>query len=174
MSDSPQSVGVMLGKGATFGALGKTWKVSAPDQNAKARLEKIVAAEALNEVRRLKGTLDTAAYQEAFSDVTRRLKDYRTWGPGWQATVFGPSSAHFFLWSLLQGAHPDADEQTVLDICQDAPEEVAAVYVQILPDFFSILLEPVRNRIPPDKLAELEAIIASIPDLIRRSTPIRS
>ena len=174
MSETAQSVGVMLGKGATFPALGKTWKISAPDQNAKDRLEKLVVRVALDEVRRLKGALEPAAYQEAFSDVTRRLKEYRTWGTGWQTIVFDAANAHLYLWSLLQESHPEIDGETVLAICEDAPEEVAAVFVQVMPDFFTMLLAPVRNRIPPGKLAELDQLIARMPEQIRRTTATNS
>ncbi len=174
MSDGPQSVGVMLGKGCTLHALGKTWKVSAPDLNAKERLEKLVASAALAEVRRLRDTLDPAAYQEAFSEVTRSLKSYRTWGAGWQRVVFDPANVHLFLWSLLLDAHPDVTEEAVFAILGGTPEEVAAAYAQVMPDFFTMLLAPVRDRIPADKLAEMEAMIAGVPEQIRRTIPINS
>jgi hypothetical protein len=43
-----------------------------------------------------------------------------------------------------------------------------------MPDFFTLLLAPVRDRVPPAVMAELEAAIGSIPDRIRRSTPTSS
>jgi len=165
----------MLGKGATLDALGRTWRVSAPDQDAKDRLEKLAAAGALNEVRRLKGVLDPVAYQEAFSEVTKSLRDYRTWGPGWQRVVLQTAeNVHLYLWALLQEHHPDVSEETVREIFAAAPEEVAAAYAQVMPDFFTLLLAPVRDRVPPAAMAELEAAIGSIPDRIRRSTPTNS
>lgn len=167
-------VGVMLGKGATFPALGKTWKVSAPDQDAKDRLEKLAAGAALNEVRRLKDSLGAAAYKEAFSEVVANLKNYRTWQPGWQAVVFHPENVHLYLWSLLQAAHPDVTEEEVLSVFADAPEEVAAAYAQVMPDFFTMLLAPMRDRIPAAGRAKLEELIAGVPDQIRRSAATNS
>jgi hypothetical protein len=175
MADGTPGIGVMLGAGCELHALGRTWKVSAPDQNAKERLEKLAAATALEEVRRLKGMLDAAAYQEAFDRVTQNLRNYRTWKPGWQSVVFDPENAHLFLWSLLKGNHPDIDGDTVLAVFTDAPEEVAAAYAQILPDFFTMLLEPLAGRLTPELRAEVDAALARMVESLRRKpTPTNS
>lgn len=159
--DSP-GLGVMLGKGAEIVCGGKAWKVGAPDQFAKERLEKLAAKVALEEVRRLKGTLDHAAYQEAFGEVVRDLKGYRTWQPGWQAVVMAPAGQHLFLLSLIQGPHPDATEEDVLGLFRDAPEEVAAAYAQVLPDFFTLLVAPLRQLLSPADVAKVEAALAAL------------
>jgi len=159
MSDGKApGVGVMLGGGVELHALGKVWKVSAPDQNAKGRLEKIAAAHAIQAVRRLKSYLDADAYKEAFAEVTTGVENYATWRPGWQTVVFG--NPHLFLWSLLLANHEGLSEDTVLRIFAESPEEVAAAYAQVMPDFFDLLLAPVRGEIPPDMLAKYKAACA--------------
>lgn len=167
MSDAP-GVGVMLAAPAEIKVGKTTWVVSPPDQDAKARLEKLAARAALEEVRRLKPVLDADAYAEAFRAAMDALPSYRTWQPGWQRVVFDPANAHLFLWSLLQAAHPDATEEDVVKLHADAPEEVAAAYAQLLPDFFRLLLAPVLPRLDPAARAAVEAAVA---DLRRRLTP---
>ena len=162
-------IGVMLGKGAELRALGRTWHISAPNQNAKQRLEKLAARTALENVRQLKDVLDPAAYKETFDTVTSGLGNYRTWRPGWQAVVFDPANAHLFLLSLLHEQHPDIAEADVMAIATDAPEEVAAALAQVLPDFFQLLLEPVRANLSP---ADLEKIMAALAELPRRLAPL--
>lgn len=166
-------VGVMLGGGAEIHAPGRVWKVSAPDQRAKRRLESLVKKVVIDEAREMKGVLGPEAYHELFESKTRQLRDYETWRPGWMAVVFDPGYAHLFLWSLLHPAHPDATEEDVRAIFADAPEEVAAAYAQILPDFFTMLLAPVRSRIPPELLAKFEGAVAEAVSRLRR-TPTSS
>lgn len=170
MSDGEApGIGVLLGSAGPcpeFTALGKKWTVAHPTQDAKARLEKLAAKVALDEVRRMKDVLDPQAYQEAFTEVTRSLKDFRTWKSGWQKIVFDPEYAHLFFWSLLQEKHPDATEAEVLALCQKAPEEVQAALAQVLPDFFQLLLNGIADRLTPDgkRLAQaaMETIRASL------------
>ena len=161
-------VGVMLGGGAEIVCGGRTWKVGAPDQDAKARLERLAAKSALDGVRELKGTLDPAAYQEVFGEVTRNLKNYKTWQPGWQAVVMSPAGHHLFLLSLIQGPHPDATEDDVLAVFAQAPEEVAAALARVLPDFFTLLTAPLRRHLRPAELAKVDAALA---ELRARLTP---
>ena len=169
MSDAAPGANVVLGGGAEIVLpTGRVWKVGAPDQAAKRRLEQLAAAVALNEVRDLRGVLDPAAYQEAFSEVTRNLKSYRTWQPGWQSVVMSPAGQHLFLLSLIQGPHPDATEDDVLGIFAEAPEEVAAALAQVLPDFFTLLTVPLRHLLNPGQLARVEAALA---ELRARLTP---
>jgi arylsulfatase A-like enzyme len=163
MSDGgTPGLGVMLGKGAEFRALGRAWKISAPDQDAKERLEKLAARSGLEEVRRLKGTLDPAAYKETFAEVTVSLPKYKTWREGWQAVVFDPANGHLFLWSLLQAAHPDVTEAEVLAATADAPEEVAAALAQVLPDFFQVLLAKVLPNLSPADAAKVVEAMATL------------
>lgn len=177
MSDVPQSVGVMLGKGATLNALGKVWRVSAPDQNAKDRLEKLAMAFALLDVEKLEGTLPPASYDKAYGRALKSLSEYRTWGPGWQSVVFG--RAHYFLWSLLQEAHPFVTEGEVKDIMAESPEGVAAAYAQVMPDFFRVLVEEGVKDVPKKHRAEARAKLMTelephLGDLVDRLTLIQT
>lgn len=170
--DTP-GVGVMLGHGVEIVCGKKTWKVSPPDQDAKARLEKLAARTAIEEVRRLKDVLDPEAYQETFTQVTKTLSQYQTWRAGWQRVVFDPANAHLFLWSLLQANHPHCSEADVMKLISESPEEVAAAYAQILPGFFQMLLEPVLpNLEPPDR----ERVTTALEEMRQRlgRTPTKS
>ncbi len=122
-------------------------------------------------MRALKDVLDPAAYQESFSLVIESLPKYDTFQPGWLATVFSPAQQHLFLWSLLQGAQPDIPEQLVIEMMTESPEEVAAAFAQVLPDFFHLLLEPHRKNLPPDRLATVEAALDQLrTQLVRTPT----
>lgn len=167
MSEPKENPGV----GGMLGAAGpcpeiplgkRVWKVGHPTQAAKARLEKLAAKVALDEVRRLKDVLDPAAYREAFDAVTQNLKSYRTWRPGWQAVVFDGANGHLFLWSLLQEHHPAATEADVLALCREAPEEVAAALAQVIPDFFGVLLGEVRADLSPEDLAKVDEALTAV------------
>lgn len=165
MAEATPGVGVVLGAAGAAPEIrsgGKTYTVAHPTQRAKARLEKIVKAAALNEVRELKGVLDPAAYQEAFAEAVKSLPDYKTWGPGWQRVVFNPANGHLHLWSLLQEHHPDADEALALELSRGAPEEVAAALAQTLPDFFQMLLAEVEDKLPPETAAEVRGALAEL------------
>jgi hypothetical protein len=169
MSDGgTPGVGVMMGHGVEIVLPGgKRWKVGAPDQAAKARLEKLAAKVALDEVRRLKDTLDPAAYAELFGEVTRNLKSYRTWQPGWQSVVMSPAGQHLFLLSLM----PDATEADVLGIFATAPEEVAAALAQVLPDFFTMLVEPLTAHLSPADLEKVTAALAALRAQLTHTAP---
>jgi hypothetical protein len=164
MAESP-GVGVMLGAAGPcpeFTHAGKRWTVGHPTQAAKARLENLAGKVALDEVRRMKDVLDPAAYQETFAEVTRSLKDYRTWKPGWQRVVFDPEYAHLFFMSLLQEKHPGVTEGEVLELCAGAPEEVQAALAQVLPDFFQMLLDGIADRLTPEARAEVAGAVAKV------------
>jgi hypothetical protein len=173
MSDTP-GIGVMLGKGAEVVSGGKTWKVSAPDQNSKDRLAKLAAAVAIAEVEKLEGTLPPKSFDRAYRHVIQNLKDYHTWGEGWQRIVLG--SNHYFLWALLQESHPHITEAEVLGLMSKSPGGVAAAYAQVLPDFFHLLAEVKLLEVPEQSRAEarekMKAIIdGTIATVLAQLTP---
>lgn len=152
---------------------GKKWTVGRPDQNAKGRLEKLAAKVAIDEVRRLKDILDPQAYRESFDGVTGNLRKYQTWRDGWQAVVFDPNNSHLFLWSLLQSHHPDISEADVVQLCKAAPEEVRAAFAQVIPDFFTILLADILDRLPPESQATVKAAMDQLRDRLT-ATPAKN
>lgn len=148
----------------------RRWKVGHPTQDAKGRLERLVKKVALDEVRSLKGTLDPATYDETFREQVRALKDYDTWKAGWQRIVFDPEySALLFLWSLLQEHHPEVTEAEVRALFADAPEEVDAALVQVLPDFFQALLALILPRLDPQARAGVGAALAALRERLTRT-----
>ncbi len=136
---------------------GTVWKVGRPDQDAKARLEKLVKRAAIEQVRALKDVLDPGAYREAFDRVTQNLRTYDTWGEGWQAVITDPAHAHLFLWALLQAHHPNVSEEAVKRLAAECPEEVGYALAQVLPDFFQALISPLLAKVPPEVRAQAEA-----------------
>lgn len=141
---------------------GKVWKVGHPTQRAKAELERLAVAAALDEVRSLKNVIPPDAYQEMFGEVTRQItaKEFRTWGPGWQRSVFGASSAHLFLTSLLRECHPNATPADALRLTQECPEEVTAALAQVVPGFLSVLLAGVPMT--SDQRTKITEILANL------------
>jgi hypothetical protein len=135
---------------------GTVWVVGRPDQDARARLEKLAKKVAIDRVRELKDALDPDAYREMFDSVTRALPSYNTWGEGWQRTVLTPDGAHLFLWSLLQAKHPAVTEAQVLRLARECPEEVSFAVAQVVPAFFQMLLSELLARVPPEQRAGAE------------------
>lgn len=151
---------------------GTVWKVGRPDQDAKARLEKLVKKVAIDGVRALREVLEPGAYREMFDSVAQNLKQYDTWRAGWQAVALDPANAHLFLWSLLQAHHPNVTEAQVLALGRDVPEEVGFALVQVVPDFFRVLLSEALVGVPAAKRAEVEPIFeAALATLRDRLTP---
>jgi hypothetical protein len=161
---------------------GRNWRVGRPTQDAKARLEKLVAAVSLEEVRRLKDVLSPAAYQEAFKAAMAALPSYHTWQAGWQAVVFDSANAHLFLWSLLQEFHPQVSEAEVRGMLAEVSEEVEAALAQVIPDFFQMLVDDlvarmaaaIRQATPEDagRVEEAVAVARAEVDRLRvRLTP---
>lgn len=136
---------------------GRLYKVGRPDQDAKARLEKLVKRVVIDDVRVLRDALDPAAYRELFDAKTANLRQYDTWRAGWQAVVFDPANAHLFLWSLLQSHQPAVAEADVKALAAGAPEEVQFALAQVMPDFFRETLAGVEMT--PDQRAAVEAAI---------------
>lgn len=139
---------------------GTVWKLGRPDQDARARLEKLAIKVAVDQVRALKGVLDPGAYQELFGDVTRNLGRYATWRDRWQEVVFDPANGHLFLWSLLQAHHPAVTAEQVLRLIAEAPEEAELALAQVLPDFFQVLLSAALELVPAADRAGAERVAA--------------
>lgn len=177
MSDGETpGVGAMIGTPGACPEIqvnGKRWTVGRPDQDAKARLENLAKKVAIDEVRKLKGILDAAAYAEAMQLVVGNLRTYETWREGWQAVIFDPGNSHLFLWSLMQAHHPDISESQVADICKTAPEEVTAAFAQVIPDFFTILLANVLDRLSPEDQQTVQAAMEQLRHRLTL-TPARS
>lgn len=164
MAETP-GIGIMLGAAGPcpeipFG--GKVWKVGHPTQRAKAELEKLAVAAALDEVRALKGVVPTDAYREMFAEVTSQItnREFRTWGPAWQRAVFAPANAHLFLCSLLRECHPQATPADALALAQGCPEEVAAALAQVVPNFLRVLLEGLP--LTPEQREKAEAAMGAL------------
>lgn len=171
MSDA--SIGDMVGGNDSCPEIvfrGKKYAVGRPDQKAKARLEKLAAAVAINEVRALKDVLPADAYQEAFGAVTKNLKSYRTWQPGWQAVVFEPANGYLFLASLM----PDVPEETVKGICHDSPEEVNAALAQVIPDFFDMLLTDLKDHLSAEQMEAVRVVLQTLRERLIPTQPTSS
>lgn len=148
---------------------GRSYKIGRPDGEAKGRLEKLVKKVAIDTVRELRDTLDTAAYQESFREVTTNLKRYDTWRDGWRDIVFDPANAHLFLWSLLQAKYPDISERDVKALASESPEEVQLAMAQVIPDFFRVTLAGMN--LTPDQRQTMEAAIAQAAAALVPRTP---
>lgn len=122
---------------------GKTWTVGHPTQKAKAWLEKLVAASALETVNELKDVLpsDEWAAEKAKVDKQIFAKQHRTWGPLWTTVTSGEDGDAIFLLSLLKLHHPEATMADARELHLNANQDVGLAFAEVLPSFFTILTE---------------------------------
>lgn len=171
----PASVSALLGAAGACPEIpfkGKAYKVGHPTQAAKARLEQLVVAQAVAEVRELKGVLPPDAYAELFAETAEKVRgrSFKTWGADWQKTVFAPENAHLFLLSLLRGPHPDMSEADARAMMLEAPEECALALGLVVPDFFEMLLAD--RPLSPEDRAKVGAALSEARS--RLTSPTRS
>lgn len=140
----------------------KIWKIGHPTQRAKETLERLAVAKATAEIMALKGAVDAQAYAELFESHKRDITSgsYRTWGDGWQRVTFAPQNAQLFLLSLLRENHPEATELDAKTLALGAREEVEIALAQVVPGFFSMLLE--EMPLPPEQKAAVREKLVSV------------
>lgn len=170
----PAGVTALLGAAGACPVIrheGKDYTIGHPTQAAKARLELLVAAQAVNEVRELKSVLDPDAYTELFTETAEKVRgrSFKTWGADWQKVVLDPQNAHLFLLSLMRGAHPDLSEQTVRQMMDAQPEECALALGQVVPDFFAMLLAD--RPLTPEGRAKANAALEQVRTKLTSRTP---
>jgi hypothetical protein len=164
------SVQQMLGVPSEIPVGKDVWRFGPPNQAAKAILEDLIAAEAVNSVVRLKAVLDPATYQEHVTAVMRRIdaKDYATGGPGWLTMVQSPVGHMFFLLSLFRVNHPAMTIDEAEKVSEAVPEAVSAALVRQVPDFFKMVFP----KVPADILDPLVAsVVANMEASLRPPSP---
>lgn len=149
----PPAVGDVLGPAGACPEIlhnGKTWKIGHPDQAAKDRLEKLVVADAWNNVKAaLLGDPEhdeelKASYQESV-----RNREYRTGGKLWARAFSRTDGQVLFYLSLIQAHHPEATSQDVVSLMADKPDEFLTAIELVTPRFFFVAAEAMG--LPPDK-----------------------
>lgn len=130
---------------------GKVYRIGHPTQRARETLERLAAAKATLEITALKGELDATAYAELFESHKQDIVagKYRAWGEGWQRITLAPRNHHLFLLALLRENHPDATEREALGLAQGAREEVELALAEVVPGFFTLLVE--EMPLPPQQ-----------------------
>jgi hypothetical protein len=171
--DSP-SVQTMLGAAGGCPEIilrGKAWKIGHPTQRAKESLERLAVTKATQEITSLKGVVDASAYSELFEAHKRDITSgsYRTWGEGWQRITFAPQNAHLFLLSLLRENHPEATERDARALALGAREEVELTLAQVVPGFFSMLLD--EMPLPPEQRQAVQTRLVQVMQQFKQRTP---
>ena len=147
----PPSVGDVLGGDCpTIQCDGKTWKIGHPTQAAKDRLEKLVVADAWENVQAAKLGIpevdDEAA--RSFHEAVRN-RESRTGGKMW-ASAFGRADGQvMFYLSLIREHHPEATPEDVMRLMADKPDEFLTAIELVTPRFFFVAAEAMK--LPPDK-----------------------
>lgn len=160
MSEHPASTQDALGSAGACPEVrwgDKTYRVGFPTQRAKARLEALVAAQAVAEVRALRDSLDPAAYAEMFEAVNDavRTRQHRTGGRMWQRALAEPGGVLLFPLALFREHHPDMTPEELRALMIAEPEQVRAALLQVVPGFFRAVGEEI-GATP----AAVEALIA--------------
>lgn len=156
----PASVQDALGNAGTLPVVdwkGTKYQLSFPDQKAKTALEELVAQQAVNECRKMKGVLDPAAYAELWNETVTAIqtRQHRTLGPLWNKTVTagGVASASKIMWALFQLKHPTLTEADVVSMIREEPEQTTAALLRVIPSFFEMVGR--EAGLPPEAIADL-------------------
>lgn len=162
----PASVQDALGNAGTLPVVdwkGTKYQLAFPDQKAKSALEELVAQQAVNECRAMKGVLDAAAYSELWNDTVTAIqtRQHRTLGPLWQKTVLvgGVASASKIMLALFQVKHPTLTEADVKAMIRDEPEQTTAALLRVIPSFFALVGREAGAS--PEVIADLTAQLTS-------------
>ncbi len=135
----------------------ETYHLSFPTQKAKAALEELVAAQAVNECRAVKGSLPPDAYAELWNETVKAIqtREHRTLGPLWNKTVMGGgvASAALILLVLFRVKHPALTEAGIRDMIRDEPEQTTAALLRVIPSFFEMVGRDAGVK--PEALADL-------------------
>lgn len=140
MSEPVPSVQQILGLPSDIPALGKVWKFGPPNQNAKAILEELFAADAVADTIKLERVMPAGTYQRHYKKFLTRLDagEYATGGEGWLAKLTSPIGQQLFLLSLFRVNHPDMTMDMLLKVAAEAGQELEAALVRQVPGFFDV------------------------------------
>ena len=147
-------------------ANGKTWLIGFPTQRAKAALEELVTAAAVNEVVSLKPILPPQSYGELMSDLRNAVGagDYKTWGSGWQRVLAGTDGGNLFLCSLLRERQANATVEDAAAVAMACPDEVAMALARVAPPFYLLLME----KLPVSEESKAEMVAKAAEQLMSR------
>ncbi len=151
----PPSVGDVLGaSGAppTVTSNGKTWKVGYPTGGAKDRLEKLIVADAWENIQAAKlGVPEVDDEMVKSFHTSVRNREYRTGGSLWSAAFSRLDGQVKFYLSLIQEHHPEATAEDVVALMADQPDEFMTAMEIVTPRFFFVVAEAMG--LPKDKRA---------------------
>jgi hypothetical protein len=134
---------------------GKTWTIGHPTQRAKAHLEILTAATAIDQLEELKPVLKPEVWARRAAELDAKIDggQHRTWCPLWSAVNGGPNGTPLFLLSLMRDHHPEATLADVRELIASEPMRVRAALACVVPRFFILLAE--SAPIPPEMRAKL-------------------
>lgn len=138
MSESAPSVQQLLGKPSEIPCDGKTYLFGPPTQGAKACLEELFAADAVEEAVGREKMIPPLAFKRYFDLVLRRIdaREYATGGDGWLAMITSPHGQQLFLLSLFRVNHPAMTLEEMRVIAEKSPNQLTAALVRQVPGFF--------------------------------------
>ncbi len=135
--DSP-SVQQLIGLPSEVPCGDAVYKFGPPTQGAKAHLEELFAADAIEEAVKKQEVLTPLAFKKYFDLLLRRVdaKEYATGGDGWLAMIASPYGQQLFLLSLFRVNHPDMTLKEMRLIAEKSPNQLTAALVRQVPGFF--------------------------------------
>jgi hypothetical protein len=121
---------------------GKVWKVGWPTQKAKAELETLVVKVSKENLAQLRDAYTEEEYREEDAALRALIRGghFKTWGSLWRTVNDSPDGMPLFLCSLLKAHHPDITIATARELWTESPEDAVDALVQVVPDFFTLLI----------------------------------
>jgi hypothetical protein len=139
---------------------GREYVVQFPTQAAKAELERLVKAAAVQAVEGIRDHLPPATYRQNADRVNDRVAagDYDSDGRGWRELVFSPRGATLQLLALLRQAQPEVTEADAKAMAAECELQVGVALRTVYPDFFDMLVAGLN--LPAAVRAELMSELA--------------
>lgn len=159
--------------GPSFEALGKKWRLSFNDQDAKGQLEELIRAHVVREEIKTKRALGGDEGDRYWREEVKPLLDsgyYAMFSPGWVSIMKSQAGVGMFLQSLLMKHHPEATLDTAIELFLGEPEQVIAAVEVIAPDFFAaVAVQMGHNR--AEALAAAPVLAQAVRDVFASLRP---
>ncbi len=140
MPETAPSVQQLLGVPSEIPCGETVYKFGPPTQGAKAHLEELFAAAAIEEAVGRERVLSPVAFKKYFDGVLARLdaKGYATGGDGWLSMIQSPAGQELFLLSLFRVNHSTMTLAEMRTVAERSPHQLQAALVRQVPGFFDL------------------------------------
>lgn len=120
---------------------GKQWKIGFPTESCRKEIERLIVAQASGEIMALKGIVPDAEFEAHMAGFRESLiaGEYKAPLGRCFKKAFDNDMVLVFL-AMVRQKHPEATKTDAIGIMRDCKEAAKLAIVQVMPDFFAVLL----------------------------------